>query len=734
MKARRLIKTAIVHALTFAFMLAGACAEVLTVRPFGYAMHYAVLLAGGSPLASAYYLAASFIADPGLLSFAAAGGTAIAGAAAGVIISACRRIKRKRMWRWIVHTLLQAPLCALLVYFTGGTVLAAGLTALIGTAAGAMMSFAVPLIAGKGLLAPGTIGSAGAGVFCIVLFSGLGSVSPFGFPIAYTVFAFSVPVACKCRSPETGLLLGVLAAAGCSLAGEDPYVFAALAIAALVCRAFCAGARPIPAAALVLGYCAGAYFFAEADPGYTGAAATAAGAALFALLPKRAVKALSSYFRPAGELTDIAAAAGMGRLLPERLVSASEALGEMSALLSSGGGREYAADCVGDALCGVCATCSRGELCGMRENVRTLAFDYASGGSALKSAVLGEPCMSGGRMLKLAGEVMREVRGRAEVAERERRNAESYAVRLESLRRLVAKMADELAEDYRFDVSLSEKLRRDLPETGVACGGCLVTAKRRGIALVPRAVTAEEAEKGISRVLGGVRVERLGDAGPVWQAAAFAPAPALDIVYAFASRPKDGNTVSGDGYSVTGFGTTALVSLCDGSGSGRPASRLTQTALSVIEDCCRAGFDAGEGVDTVNSFLASRPGEEFGAMDVIAIDLSSGEADIIKAGTPPTLVVRGDTVTVIGGSSLPVGALETASYSLARRRLMPGDCVVLVSDGVSDVLRDLSASVSASLSSNVRRTAEGILSEAASCGCRDDMSVLVVRIVEAESA
>ena len=54
MKKGRIIKTAIVHALTFAFMLAGSCAEVLTVRPFGCGLHLAVLLAGGSPLASAY--------------------------------------------------------------------------------------------------------------------------------------------------------------------------------------------------------------------------------------------------------------------------------------------------------------------------------------------------------------------------------------------------------------------------------------------------------------------------------------------------------------------------------------------------------------------------------------------------------------------------------------------------------------------------------------------------------
>ena len=115
------------------------------------------------------------------------------------------------------------------------------------------MSFAVPLIAGKDLLSPTSFESAGAGVLCTVLFSGLGGVNVFGYPVAYTVFAFTVPLACKCRSAETGLIAGILAAFGVALAERDPYSAAALVLAAVMCRAFSAGARPLPAAALMLG-------------------------------------------------------------------------------------------------------------------------------------------------------------------------------------------------------------------------------------------------------------------------------------------------------------------------------------------------------------------------------------------------------------------------------------------------------------------------------------------------
>lgn len=731
MKKGRVIKTFIVHSLTFAFMLAGAFAEVLSVRPFGRGMHLAVLLAGGSPVASAYFLAASIIAAPDLLPFASAAGSAVAGAAAGFIISACARIKRKKLWRYIVHMTLQPALTVLLEYFCGATLFAAVLTAALATLSGVVAAFGVPLLAGKDISCPGALRSAGAAALLIMLFAGLGSADIYGFRISYLAFAFLVPLTGKCRSAQTGLLAGLVAATGVGVTG-DVYAFAALAAAALGCRAFYGGVRVLPALGLLLGWAACAYFFGESIPPVAEHIALAAGAALFVVLPRRAVDALSSYFRAPEALTAAAAASGMGRLLPERLVRASEALGEMSALLSSGGGAEYAADCISDALSGVCASCEKRDECRVRGEMRAYALDYASGGSALKSAALGEPCISGGKLLRLASEVMREVRGRAETAEREKQNAAGYAKRLDSLRRLVGKMATEISGYYRFDTRLSEKLRRDLPETGVPCGGGLVTAERRGIALVPRKADAAAVERGISRVLGRVRLDRTDDVTPIWKAVSFSPAPALDVVYACASRPKDGNTVSGDGWSVIGFGTTALISLCDGSGSGRGAASLTRTALSVIEDQFRAGFDAGETVESVNSFLASRPGEEFGALDAVGIDLGCGNADIIKAGSPPTLVMHGDTVSVVRGSSLPAGALETAAYSLARRRLEEGDYIVLVTDGVTDVVRDLPETVAACVSPNVRKMADGILAAASAGGCRDDMSVLVARIVNAE--
>ena len=723
------IKTVIVHVLTFAFMLVGSCAEMLSVRPFGYGLHLSVLLAGGNPLASAYYLAAALIAAPGFKSFAFAGGCALTGALCTFVISSVSRIKRKRMWRYITHLPLQSALSFSLSYLTGYTVLASLMTAVLGGICGVLVSFAVPLLANGRFLMPACMSVAGIFTLSTVFFAGVSEVTPGGFSVLLALFAFLIPLTCKLRGGAAGSVGGIAAAVGGALAHADVLTFACLCVAFAAAAAFSSGFRPLSAVAVVIGYAAAVCFFGELPPDPMDFVSLGVGGALFVAIPPRAMRALRAFFRPAEKLTELAAASGMGRQLPEMLVSASEALGEMSMRLSSGGAT-VAADCITDGLEKICATCRKREDCPIARDLRSYATDYAEGGGELKNAVLGVPCFCGGKMLRCASDITVHIRSAVTEADRERENCASYARRLDSLRRLTGKIAKSVSEDYRYDGELSEKVRRDLPETGVPCGGCLVTSRGKGVVLVPSASNVDEAERGLSRVLGKVKVERTDDISGGWRALSFTPAPAFDAVYACSTLPKEGNTANGDSFSAEAAGGRAIISLCDGSGSGRRAARLSQATLSLIENHYRAGFSAEECIESVNSFLSSRAGEDFSALDVVSVDLTSGEADILKAGSPATYILHGETVTVIGGTALPVGALDKASYSLARRRLYPGDYIVLVTDGVSDVLPALPETIAAHASPNVKRMADGILAAACEIGRRDDMSVLVTRIVK----
>lgn len=730
---KRILKTIIVHALTLAFLIAACNATVLTLRPFGFALHLAVLLAGGSPLASLYFVGAASLTGASLPAFAVSAALGAAGALTNFLVRFVPTLGRRKLWRYIINLAAQSTIYGVLLWVFGDARLIVLLSLIVGLPAGVIVSFAVPLLASGNFVRPTAFECAGLGAFCVVFFAGLEPVRIVYYPVARTLFALFLLLTCKCRGSGGALICGLLASIGGACAAADPGLLAVGTLATLLAALFASGARPLPALALPLGWTMCAFFFSvETETLIWDLTALAVGGVAFVALPRGAMRGVRAYFRPAEKLTEIAAAAGMGRKLPEGLVRTGEALGDMCAMLGEDREAENPrlAENLSAALLGVCEDCERLQTgCPIADGMTALAADLLAGGGELKSRILTLPCSCGGRLLKKANETRAGLSRIMTESERELRSAQSYALRLDSLRRLIGKLAKTVSEDYRYDADLSDKLRRDLTECGLPCGGALVTLTRTGVALVPRGTETAASEKAIGRAVGRVRVDRTDEVAPGWDAVSFSPAPELDVVYAVAQRPRQGNVACGDSYSATVAGTRAMLSLCDGSGTGKGAARLSQTTLSLIESHYRAGFDAADGVMSVNAFLSSRTGEEFSALDVVSVDLATGEADVIKAGSPSTYVLHGDSLTKIDGSALPVGALETASYALAKKRLFVGDVLVLVTDGVSDALPNLPEIIAAQSPRSVRKMADGVLAAAARQGVRDDMSVLAARIV-----
>lgn len=734
MNSKKLIKTIIVHMLTLAFLVVACNASVLGTKPFGFAVHLAVLIGGGSPLASLYFVAAAVLTGMSVPSLAVSAALGALGVVTDMAVRFLSAVKRKKLWRTVADIVLQSTVYGVLMWLFGGVRLIVILSVSIGAAAGALISFAAPLLASGNFVRPNAFETAGLAAFCVVFFAGLEPVHIIEYPVSRLVFALFVLMTCNCRGGKGALVGGLLAGIGGALPGADASVFVVCCLSAFAASAFAGGFRALPALALPLGLTAASCFFSyDTTEMLWNLAAAGTGSAVYICLPKKAVDGIRAFFKPSEKLLPEVAAAGMGRKLPERLLRTSEALGEMSRLLSedSGDGNTgMIVSAVADALLGVCRTCDKRPTCEIAEDMPRLAADYVNGGGSLKNSVLAMPCVFGGRLLRVAGDSADEMKTVAANGEAEGRSSSSYARRLDSLRRLLVRLSKSVAEDYRYDPDLSEKLVRDLSELGVPCGGGLITKELCGVAIVPRDTEKSEIERAARRVVGRIRIDRTDDIAPGWTAAAFSPEGALDVVYAVAQTPRQGNTATGDSYSATSDGNRALLSLCDGSGTGRGAARLSQATLSLIESHYRAGFDAEDGISSVNSFLASRAGEEFSALDVVSVDLTTGDADIIKAGSPSTFLLRGDGMTRIDGSALPVGALETASYALAKKRLRPGDVIVLVTDGVSDALPDLPETIAAQSRLNVRRMADGILAAAVKGGVRDDMSVLAARIIE----
>lgn len=215
----------------------------------------------------------------------------------------------------------------------------------------------------------------------------------------------------------------------------------------------------------------------------------------------------------------------------------------------------------------------------------------------------------------------------------------------------------------------------------------------------------------------------------------FAQAEPFMAVAGVAAKKKDGETVSGDSgaWFKTEEGVLYLL-LCDGMGSGPDASRESKLAIRLLERFLKAGVEPEPALKTLNSALALRGEEEggFTTVDLLRIDLFTGEGSLYKFGAAPTYVKKGKHVGRITGSALPAGltAGDQVAPDVTRLTLESGDVAVLVSDGVTGGKEDvwLREAVAAFDGVSPRDLAKTILESEQAADGADDRTVLVVKL------
>ena len=149
--------------------------------------------------------------------------------------------------------------------------------------------------------------------------------------------------------------------------------------------------------------------------------------------------------------------------------------------------------------------------------------------------------------------------------------------------------------------------------------------------------------------------------------------------------------VCGDSFTIATLKEgKELVALSDGMGVGEKACSESQAAVRLLENLLSTGFDQETALQTVNSVLLLRStSESFATLDMLMIDLYTAELDVIKVGSAPSFIKRGKKVGVITSNSVPVGILDNLEVVSEKRALYPRDILIMVSDGVLEVSRDI---------------------------------------------
>lgn len=168
--------------------------------------------------------------------------------------------------------------------------------------------------------------------------------------------------------------------------------------------------------------------------------------------------------------------------------------------------------------------------------------------------------------------------------------------------------------------------------------------------------------------------------------------PELQFDVALGSQPKAGQRLCGD--SATWFrgpGSTIYLLLCDGMGCGREAQRESRMALRLLEQFLAAGIQPESALRTVNGALNMRSEERgsFTTIDLVGVDLASGQARLFKLGAAPSYLKHQASVRRLAGSSLPAGLQDPANLPPAMPfSLEENSFLLLVSDGIADSSED----------------------------------------------
>ena len=162
--------------------------------------------------------------------------------------------------------------------------------------------------------------------------------------------------------------------------------------------------------------------------------------------------------------------------------------------------------------------------------------------------------------------------------------------------------------------------------------------------------------------------------------------PFLAVV-GVAAREKEGQSVSGDaGAWFKDEAGRLHIFLCDGMGCGKEARADSTFAVDLLEKFLRAGVEPEEALRTLSDSLALR-GEErggFTTIDLLRLDLFTGEGALYKLGASPSFLRVNGEVLRLTGQTLPAGVnVQNSRPDVLPLKLSAGDWLVMASDGVT---------------------------------------------------
>ena len=373
---------------------------------------------------------------------------------------------------------------------------------------------------------------------------------------------------------------------------------------------------------------------------------------------------------------------------------------------------------------------------------KLIAVGYAKGQVSLVDLPesVGAHCGNAAGLLFACNKLLANYRAAAREMQSAREGRQLLAEQAHGVSEILKDIALEQSEEYCFSEGES-KLSRALAQAGIISSEIFVYGEGDTLT-VSMTLSPETDGKTLCAVAGRALETPLALAEKIPLAAGRAcfilkRKPAFDAAFGVACRPKQGETACGDAYSILRIDERRfLIALSDGMGSGENARDISDRTLTLLESFYKAKMPSDTVLATVNRLIAYPPEESFSCLDLAAVDLDTGDADIVKIGSPIGFILSGEELRVLEGQSLPMGMLDAVRPATMRAKMGENDFMLFMSDGVTAAYgssAELFDFLSALQPVNPQSLAEEILQNALSRyrgAAEDDMTVLAVKLLK----
>ncbi len=307
---------------------------------------------------------------------------------------------------------------------------------------------------------------------------------------------------------------------------------------------------------------------------------------------------------------------------------------------------------------------------------------------------------------------------------------------------LLNSLCNKLSAEITYDTQLSAKIIASAHSCGFQVSDCTCAVSSYGKMLVELKIKNTKHMGEISELsnrINALAMRRfelpLIERKELYTILTYKEKAEFKVVSSGVQYCADGEKYSGDTFATFEDDNGMFYAvICDGMGTGTKAALASGLAVMLLEKLIKAGFGIKAAVNTVNTSLISKSGDECSVtLDLAVVDLYTGFTQFYKSGATDTILKKNCKIININIPSLPLGIISNTEIGCSTGTLNAGDSFIMSSDGVLEadkafLRKELKGLNGHKVKTFTRENAEKIRKNQS--GKKDDMTVLTIVIEE----